>query len=399
VADAARSLSALQSLLADNTSGDISAQDLRDFLVSAYQPQAVNGFRLTLTTGTPVTTTDVTGATTIYWTPHGHNCVGLYDGTSWKQWASAELSLALGTLVNAMAYDVFVYDNSGTLTLETAAWQNATVTMTIATPCVVTWTAHGLATGNSITFTNSGGALPTGVTANTQYFVNVINANTFNLATSLINLAAATYVATSGSQSGTHAGHSPTARQTALTTQDGVYVKSGATTRRYLGTFVTTATTTTEDSVTKRLLWNLYNQADRPVRVTDTGASWTYTTATFRQANGSSANQITTVVGLAGVSAINLHVAGLISNTTTNTVGSVGIGEDIANATISGSMVGEGSVTGGERDWATAALWRTPSVGYHVYTWLERGNGFGTLTWYGAAAADRSPGIAGNVRA
>lgn len=36
MADTVRTLAALQALLADNTSGDISAQDLRDFLVSAY---------------------------------------------------------------------------------------------------------------------------------------------------------------------------------------------------------------------------------------------------------------------------------------------------------------------------------------------------------------------------
>lgn len=36
MADTLRTLSALQTLLADNTAGDISAQDIRDFLVSVY---------------------------------------------------------------------------------------------------------------------------------------------------------------------------------------------------------------------------------------------------------------------------------------------------------------------------------------------------------------------------
>lgn len=36
MADTPRTLSALQALLADNTTGDISAQDIRDFLVSVY---------------------------------------------------------------------------------------------------------------------------------------------------------------------------------------------------------------------------------------------------------------------------------------------------------------------------------------------------------------------------
>ena len=82
MADTRRTLAALQTLLADNTSGAITAQAVRDFLVSAMQPQTLNGFRLTLTTATPVTTSDVTGATTLYLTPYSHNCIGLYDGTS-----------------------------------------------------------------------------------------------------------------------------------------------------------------------------------------------------------------------------------------------------------------------------------------------------------------------------
>jgi len=120
-------LNASTGLFKDNTAGDITAQRLRDFVLSTYRPQAVNGFRLTLTTATPVTTSDVTGATTLYWTPYVHNCIGLYDGTSWKQWASAELSLALGTLTSGANYDVFVYDSSGTLTLKLGpAWSSGT---------------------------------------------------------------------------------------------------------------------------------------------------------------------------------------------------------------------------------------------------------------------------------
>lgn len=43
--DTVRTLSALQTLLADNTSGDISAQDVRDMLVSVFPPQ-FSGARL-----------------------------------------------------------------------------------------------------------------------------------------------------------------------------------------------------------------------------------------------------------------------------------------------------------------------------------------------------------------
>lgn len=83
------------------------------------------------------------------------------------------------------------------------SYSTATVTMTIATPCVVTWTSHGLVSGQRVQFTTTG-ALPTGISANTTYWVTVIDANTFNLSTSLANAQTATFVATSGTQSGTH---------------------------------------------------------------------------------------------------------------------------------------------------------------------------------------------------
>lgn len=84
-------------------------------------------------------------------------------------------------------------------------YSTATVTVTIATPGVMTWTAHGFASGMRIQLATTG-ALPTGLTAATTYWVTVIDANTFNLSTSLANAQAATFVATSGSQSGVHTG-------------------------------------------------------------------------------------------------------------------------------------------------------------------------------------------------
>jgi microcystin-dependent protein len=78
-----------------------------------------------------------------------------------------------------------------------------TATMTIATPGVVTNTAHGIYTGEGVYFTTTG-ALPTGVTANTLYYAIRVDANTFRLATSLANAVAGTAITTTGSQSGTH---------------------------------------------------------------------------------------------------------------------------------------------------------------------------------------------------
>jgi len=89
------------------------------------------------------------------------------------------------------------------LVYEVRSYNSATVTMNLATPCVVTMTAHGFYHGQRIQITTTGG-LYTGLTASTTYFVEVIDANSFYLCTTLANVAAGTRIATSGSQSGVH---------------------------------------------------------------------------------------------------------------------------------------------------------------------------------------------------
>ena len=68
---------------------------------------------------------------------------------------------------------------------------------------MVTYTSHGLYTGQRIQLTTTG-TLPTGLTASTSYYVIYVDANSFQLATSLVNAAAGTAINTSSTQSGTH---------------------------------------------------------------------------------------------------------------------------------------------------------------------------------------------------
>lgn len=75
-----------------------------------------------------------------------------------------------------------------------------TVTISIASPAAVTLSAHGLSVGDRVRLFTTG-ALPTGLTANTDYFVQaVVDANTFRLASTFGGAA----INTSGTQSGTH---------------------------------------------------------------------------------------------------------------------------------------------------------------------------------------------------
>lgn len=78
-----------------------------------------------------------------------------------------------------------------------------TITVTIASPGLVTLTNHGLLTGDGIYLTSTG-SLPTGLSQNTQYWVIKNDANSFWLATTPANAAAGTKINTTGSQTGTH---------------------------------------------------------------------------------------------------------------------------------------------------------------------------------------------------
>jgi hypothetical protein len=76
---------------------------------------------------------------------------------------------------------------------------SATITVTIASPGVVTDTAHGLPDQTPVKFSTTG-ALPTGITAGTTYYVKLIDANTYNLSAT----AGGSAINTTGTQSGTH---------------------------------------------------------------------------------------------------------------------------------------------------------------------------------------------------
>lgn len=281
------------------TSGTLTSPTINTSFKSTTMFGGLTNGRLTLTSSTPVTTADVTGAVTIYFTPYQGNLLALYDGsTKWTVYPFTELSLAVGTLTNDLPYDVFVYDNAGTPTLEFAAWT------------------------------------------------------------------------------------SKTARVTNLTTQNGVLVKTGAITRKYLGTFHTTSTTTTEDSYAKRLLWNYYNRMPRGMVKNEATNSWTYGTAAFQQANASTANQLAVVIGWAEV-AVDINLLGHFSSNNLGGYAAVALGEDSTTTPLPASQwqVKQNDVA---NDFETAAahLTKIPAVGYHFYAWLEYAN-TPTVTFYG----------------
>lgn len=82
-------------------------------------------------------------------------------------------------------------------------YKQANFTVGFGANAVFTSNGHGMVSGQKVQLSTTN-ALYTGLAVATTYFVRVIDANTFYLATSLANCAAGTYIATSGTQNGTH---------------------------------------------------------------------------------------------------------------------------------------------------------------------------------------------------
>lgn len=106
-------------------------------------------------------------------------------------------------LYGALEYQYTGGGSTDTLTgvSATVGVSKGTVTMTIASPCVVSFVAHGLVAGDSVIFTTTG-ALPTGITAGVAYFVIAagLTADAFEISATVGGAA----INTSGGQSGTH---------------------------------------------------------------------------------------------------------------------------------------------------------------------------------------------------
>lgn len=173
---------------------------------------SVPGGRLTLATGAPLTLTDQSNKTTLYYTPYVGNTIALYNGTSWDLVTFAELSLDISGFTASKPYDIFVYNNSGTATLEGLVWTNAST------------------------------------------------------------------------------------RATALAYQDGVLSKTGALTRRYVGTIYMEADQKCDDTDINRNVWNMYNRVPRRLYVAN-GTTHTYSGSSRPWNNSATNNKLSFIIG------------------------------------------------------------------------------------------------------
>lgn len=250
--------------------------------------------RLTLETGVPVSTTDQSGGT-LYYTPYKGAQISLYDGSKWKMYLFTEVSLAL-SISSGSNYDVFLYDNGGTIALELSnAWTNDTT------------------------------------------------------------------------------------RATAITLQDGVYVKNGGTTRRYVGTIRGSGANTTADSKAQRFVWNHCNPQRKLLSVTESADSWTYNSTTYQSFNSSTSNRVEYVVGISE-SPVRVNAMGLANGTGRGA--SIGIGID---STSTNSGILKGRYLDSSNDDGISQVWAFylghPGLGYHYLQMLEADTN--TVTFYG----------------
>lgn len=193
--------------------------------------------RVSLTSGVPVTESDVSGATVVYVIPAGHNTTLLYDGASDVARIYSEIAIDLNdpNHTNGKNYDVFLAFSGG-------------VVVAGSGPEWASDTSRGAGAGSAQ--------------------IELYNGRWVNASAMTLRNGAATY--------------SIPARRANL-----------------VGGFRTIGVALTEDSFAKRFVWSVMATL-RALRALEAASFWTYTTAAFRQANGNPSNQIAWLQGLAG---------------------------------------------------------------------------------------------------
>lgn len=266
---------------------------------------AVSGFRLTLTSATPVTSGDVTGAGTLYMAVHtaDHLLIPNTGATDFDVSSPGQLSLSL-TLTSGKNYDVFCWNNAGTPTLTlSSAWTNDTTR------------ADALGTLKGITVNNGS-------------------------------------IGSMGAKNGV-----------------------------WLGTIRASGSNTTEDSTSKRYVWNAFNRVARPIKAVETTDSWTYNSATYREVNGGSTEGTSRVGVVLGASCecVTAFASVLVNGSGTNA--GPGIGVDSAT-NVAGIYLTVNTVA------TNPALCRYsgyPGIGYRTIRWLESSGSGLTVNFYGDA--------------
>lgn len=296
-------------------------------------PTGDPGGRLTLTTAVPVLVSDVTGATTLYYTPYKHNYARLYNGTSWQVVQFSEVSQTLADATKSPAaaavasiYDIFLWLDAGTLRATRGpAWTGVTSRGTGAGTTELeridgTWV-------NKVAITN-------GPAANRGLYLGTIATNSTG-ANGEIDMMFAPAAAAGG-------------------------------------------------SANRLYVWNMYNRVEVSSLCLDSTDTWNYTTATIRQANAAAGggvnNRITVVCGLNEDTA-DVTVVAASSNTSGNVQRVSGVGLD-ATASFVG-LRGLIASTADNIETCSGTYRGLVGLGGHFFSWNEYSAATGTTSWRG----------------
>lgn len=292
------------------------------------QPQG----RLTLTSQTPIMTADVTGASSVYYTPHVGEHIPIYESGSplgWTMTEFAQLTLSLDGAqsppnhASGSLYDVFVWSDAGTVRIGTGpAWTSSTARGTGAATTEIT-RVDGL-----------------WVNANA---IDLINGTTVY---SSIPTNEATYVGTI---------YCTAAGQTGM-----AFLPAAAAggTGNVLG------------------VYNAYNRATVRAVSRDNTASWSYNSSTIRSANASDANRISFVDGLAQSSVE--AVAHAQQATSSTAAFWTGLGYD--STSVASILSQTDDLASGQN--ASCETGFLPALGFHYVQALEATSG--SVTFFGS---------------
>jgi hypothetical protein len=184
-----------------------------------------------------------------------------------------------------------------------------------------------------------------------------------------------------------------TTRATAIVKQDGIWVKSGDATRRYLGTFRASGQATTEDTAAKRYVWNAQKRVERPMFAGAAFGSYTVTgDSAFGYVNADSANRVEFVRGLNvdNISAVSSLATSITSSSGIGRIVGIGVNTASANSAIGGFNNGP---TGVGVAASTCQYEGLPGLGFGFLAWIVKCDAGSQHTLYHEGTAGVSSGL------
>ncbi len=162
-----------------------------------------------------------------------------------------------------------------------------------------------------------------------------------------------------------------TLRATAIVLQDGILVKSGSPSYRYLGSVRMSGAGVSADTLLKRFVFNYNNRVPRLFFLRDATASWTYNTNVWRQARATAANKVEFLIGVSEDLVRVLYSMSVdVSNNGTSCIANIGIGLDSITALASDAKEGRAGYIGTHAELVSTYA-GFPGIGYHYLAAIE----------------------------